>query len=86
MAYEAKREGLRVRGPRGVTPSSLSVAAQRLSRQQSVIDELKAINAGLLERFVRWQYNAYKYGLTEQQLNAELPRIDRGRTVPLRKG
>jgi len=85
-AYEAKKEGLQVRGPRSATPSSLSVAAQRLARQQSIIDELKTTNAGLLEKFVRWQYNAFKHGLTEQQLNADLPRIDRGRTVLLRMG
>lgn len=62
-------------------PSSLAIAAQRLARQKSVIDQLKSENDALLERFVRWQYNAYKYGMTEAQLDGDLPRIDRGRTA-----
>jgi len=36
---------------------------------------------GLLEQFVVWQYNAYKHGIKEHQLNAPLPRIDRERTA-----
>lgn len=79
-AYSAKKSGLQVHGPRTAMPSSLAVAAQRIARQQSVIDELKATNAALLEQFVRWQYNAYKYGVKEHQLNERLPRIDRERT------
>lgn len=80
-AYKAKRDGLRTRAPRTSLPSSLAIAAQRLARQQSVIDELTAVNNVLLERFVRWQYNAYKHGLSEAQLDAELPRINRRRTT-----
>lgn len=61
-------------------PSSLSVAAQRIARLQTEIYELKMQNDALLEQFVKWQYNAYKHGLKEHQLNADLPRIDRERT------
>lgn len=80
QAYIAKKTGLQVHLPRTATPSSLAVAAKRIAHQQSVIDELKSVNAALLEQFVKWQYNAYKYGMSEHQLNAELPRIDRNRT------
>lgn len=80
-AYKAKKEGLQARGSRPAMPSSLAIAAQRLARQQAVTDELKAKNSALLEQFVRWQYNAYKHGLTELHLNEDLPRIDRERTV-----
>lgn len=80
QAYTAKKSGLQVHGPRTAMPSSLAVAAQRIARQQCVIDELTATNAALLEQFVQWQYNAYKYGLKEHQLNEQLPRIDRERT------
>jgi hypothetical protein len=80
QAYVAKKSGLQVHAPRTATPSSLSVAAQRIAHQQSVIDELKSTNAALLEQFVKWQYNAYKYGMKENQLNEPLPRIDRERT------
>lgn len=56
------------------------MAALALAQRQSIIDELTAVNSALLERFVRWQYNAYKHGMSEAQLDAELPRINRGRT------
>lgn len=81
VAYKARRDGLKVRGARVPMPSSLAIAARRLARQQSEIDELMAQNGALLERFVRWQYNAYKHGMTEAQLEADLPRINRGRSV-----
>ena len=79
-AFSAKKSGAQVHEPRTATPSSLAIAAQRLARQQSVIDELKSTNAALMERFAQWQYNAHKFGVKEHQLNEPLPRIDRERT------
>lgn len=79
-AYAAKKSGLKVHGPRTAMPSSLAVAAQRIARLQTENDELRRKNDTLLEQFVKWQYNAYKHGIKEHQLNAELPRIDRERT------
>lgn len=79
-AYSAKKNGVKVHKPRTSMPSSLTMAAQRIARLQNENDELKATNAELLEQFVRWQYNAYKYGVKEHQLFEGLPRIDRERT------
>lgn len=79
-AYEVKKSGLKIHGPRNATPSSLKVAGVRIAKQQSEIDSLKAKNSALLEQFVKWQYNTYKYGIKEHQLNESLPRIDRERT------
>ena len=79
-AYKKKKKGLKIHGPRIATPSSLKVAAARISKQQSEVDTLKAKNMALLEQFVKWQYNAYKYGMKEHQLNESMPRIDRERT------
>lgn len=79
-AYNVKKKGLKIHGPRVATPSSLKVAAMRISKQQNDIDNLKAKNSALLEQFVKWQYNAYKYGIKEYQLNEMLPRIDRERS------
>lgn len=79
-AYTAKKNGLKVHGPRMAMPSSLAVAAQRIARLQTENDELKMRNDELLEQFAKWQYNAYKLDIKERQLNAELPRIDRERT------
>ena len=79
-AYEAKKNALKVHGPRTAMPSSLAVAAQRIARLQTENDALRSKNDALLEQFVKWQYNAYKHGVKEHQLNADLPRIDRERT------
>ena len=79
-AYLAKKKGLKIHGPRTALPSSLAAAAQRITKLQSENDRLKEKNSSLLEQFVVWQYNAYKYGLKEHQLNEVLPRIDRERT------
>jgi hypothetical protein len=59
----------------------LKIAAERIARLSAAVNEMNAREAGYKEQFVRWQYNAWKYaGLTETQLNEELPRIDRNRT------
>lgn len=79
-AYEAKKRGLKVHGPRTAMPSSLAAAALRIARLQGENDALRSKNDALLEQFVKWQYNAYKHGVKERQLNADLPRIDRERT------
>lgn len=79
-AYKAKKASLKIKGPSRPKPSSLTAAADRIARLQSEMDALKKKNDALLEQFVIWQYNAYKYGVKEHQLNEPLPRIDRERT------
>lgn len=58
-------------------PASLNIAEQRIRRLEAENDRLKAENSGLLERFVKWQYNAYKHGMQKGMLDANLPAIDR---------
>lgn len=79
-AYAAKKASLKVAGPRTPKPSSLTAAADRIGRLEGEVRSLKMKNDALLEQFVVWQYNAYKYGLKEHQLNEALPDIDRERT------
>lgn len=79
-AYTAKKKGLKICAPKTAMPSSLAIAAARIAKLQGENDRLKAQNNALLEKFVIWQYNAYKYGVTEDQLKESLPRIDRERT------
>lgn len=79
-AFRAKKAALKLKVPSKPKPSSLTVAADRISRLQSENEMLKRKNDALLEQFVVWQYNAYKYGVREDQLNAPLPRIDRERS------
>lgn len=58
-------------------PQTLKSAAQSIDRLKSENVRLKAENEKLLEMFLIWQYNAYKRGLTDIQLNEPLPDIDR---------
>jgi len=41
---------------------------------------LKEENNSYKEMFVLWQYNAYRLGIKEHELNAQLPKINRERT------
>ena len=79
-AFKAKKQQLKSVGVKRPLPSNLKAAADRIAKLQSEADLLKKKNSALLERFVVWQYNAYKYGMKEHQLNEPLPRIDRERT------
>jgi len=79
-AYSSKKLTLKVHGPVTPKPSNITIAADRIARLQSEIECLKRKNSALLEQFVVWQYNVYKYGMKEHQLNERLPYIDRERT------
>ena len=79
-AYSSKKDTIKVSGVVVSKPSNLNMASDRIGRLQSEIENLKRKNSALLEQFVIWQYNAYKYGMKEYQLNEPLPRIDRERT------
>ena len=79
-AYEAKKASLKLKAPSKPKPSSLTATADRIARLQSENEALKLKNDALLEQIVVWQYNTYKHGIKEHQLNAPLPRIDRERT------
>lgn len=79
-AYKTKKASLKLRAPSAPKPSSLTAAADRIARLQSENEMLRRKNDALLEQFVVWQYNSYKHGVKEHQLNAPLPRIDRERT------
>ena len=79
-AYSSKKSTIKMSGIVVSKPSNLNMASDRIGRLQSEIESLKRKNSALLEQFVIWQYNAYKYGMKEYQLNEPMPRIDRERT------
>ncbi|WP_349886342.1 hypothetical protein [Pantoea ananatis] len=79
-AYQVKKNALKGRDPKEPRPASMSIAAARIAKLESEVDELKEVNRRYKQLFVIWQYNAYKYGVKECQLNQPLPRIDRERT------
>lgn len=61
-------------------PASLKIAADRIEKLERELSEVKEINRTYKQQFVIWQYNAYKHGIKEHQLNAPLPKIDRERS------
>ena len=79
-AYQTKKEVLKNRSPKHPRPASLNIAAARIVNLESEIEELREQNRRYKQQFVIWQYNAYKHGMKEYQLNEPLPRIDRERT------
>ncbi len=78
--FKARKAGIKQKGNELPKPGNLNIAAERIARLQNENDMLKKKNAELLEKFVIWQYNAYKHGVKEHELNESLPRIDRERT------
>lgn len=58
-------------------PASLAIAEQRIRRLEGENQRLEAEKARLNEKFLRWQYNAEKKGLSEAYLESPLPRIYR---------
>jgi len=54
-------------------PNSLNLAHERLDRLAQENERFKLENARLLERFIRWQYNATLRGVTQEMLDRPLP-------------
>lgn len=83
-AYTACKKRLKEGPPKTSQPPSMRVAIERISRLEQENERLKRENAGLLQQFVVWQYNAHAYGLNGHILNKPLPGIDRGQTDNLK--
>lgn len=79
-AYKTKKAALKGSGVRKPRPSSLNTAAARIANLESQLDELKEKNRQYKQLFVIWQYNAYKRGMKQHELNSPLPKIDRERS------
>lgn len=77
LAFNNKKKRINNESQELRKPSSLNIASQRIKRLEEQNARLKKENDTLLEQFVKWQYNAYKYGMKEYQLNEPLPKIDR---------
>lgn len=79
-AFHATKRRLKEPDDHAPMPGSLRIAVARIRRLEAEADQLRGVNRILLERFVKWQYNAYARGLVERDLDRELPSIDRGST------
>lgn len=76
-AFAHKKEQLKDGPVATKKPASLSIAEQRIRRLENENRRLQEENSRLLERFLKWQYNAYKHGVFENELEKPLPRVDR---------
>ncbi len=80
IAYQAKKDALKGKTPKKPRPACLNAAASRIANLEAELAELKEQNRKYKQMFTIWQYNAYKKGITESQLNLPLPKIDRERS------
>lgn len=79
-SFQAKRSAFkRTTVNRKPLPSSLAVASDRIARLNAMVASLREENDRLRDCLVIWQYNAYKHGMTQKQLEESLPVIDRER-------
>ena len=77
IAYQTRKMALRRGEDSDVTRR---VSDQRLRRLTARLERLEHENELLRQRFARWQYNSWKYGLDESVLDESMPVVDRGRT------
>lgn len=80
VAFSETKKRLKDVLPKERRPASLKIAAARIEKLERELVEVKEINRAYKQQFLVWQYNAYKHGLKEHQLNAPLPKIDRERS------
>jgi len=78
-AYTVRKKG--VGKPTKRVPNSLTVAAQRIERLEAGNDRMREQIKQYEARFLRWIYNAQKKGVTINDLNQQLPEIERGSSV-----
>ncbi len=79
-AFAAKKSQAKLGVQPTKRPQSLAIAQQRIHRLENENWRLKAENDRLLERFIRWQYNAQKRGVSQAVLDQPLPKVDRDST------
>ncbi|CDH26259.1 hypothetical protein [Xenorhabdus bovienii] len=77
LAFLNKKSRLKGDSEDTKIPPSLAIAGQRIKRLEEENSRLRSENFRLLEKYIVWQYNAYRHGLSEEKLNMPLPAIDR---------
>ena len=77
QALRRRKAELASRGSRRAPTGELKVATERLERLKAENHRLQTQNDALLERFVKWAYNASLFGLDEQKLDQPMPPASR---------
>ncbi|MBD8155765.1 hypothetical protein IFU26_21395 [Pantoea agglomerans] len=72
-----KKKNIKTGNDEEKRPANLKMASQRISnlelKNKVLAEELRSLE----ERFVVWQFNAINHGISFEQLNNGLPKIDR---------
>ncbi|WP_373445344.1 hypothetical protein [Salmonella enterica] len=68
-AYRTKKNLSNLKKSGLKKPANLTIAAQQILNLKAENEMLKKQNNRYKEQFSYWQYNAYRYGFTMEQLN-----------------
>ena len=68
-AYRTKKNLSNLKKSGFKKPANLTIAAQQIINLKAENEMLKKQNNRYKEQFSYWQYNAYRHGLTMEQLN-----------------
>lgn len=68
-AYRTKKNLSNLKKSGLKKPANLTIAAQQILNLKAENEMLKKQNNRYKEQFIYWQYNAYRHGLTMEQLN-----------------
>lgn len=68
-AYRIKKNILNLKASDLKKPANLAIAAQQILNLKAENDALKSQNKRYKEQFTRWQYNAYRHGVSPENLN-----------------
>lgn len=79
-AFELQKKTIKSGASEVKRPANLNIASQQIRNLQLKNQSLKEEVRVLKQQFIIWQFNAYKYGIKEHQLNAPLMLVDREKT------
>lgn len=68
-AYRIKKNILNLKASDLKKSANLAIAAQQILNLKAENDALKTQNNRYKEQFTRWQYNAYRHGVSPENLN-----------------
>ena len=75
--FQVRQQELREGADQAPRDYALEAAAKRILDLEAQVRRLEDTKTLLLEKFRCWQYNAYAANLSEEQLNASLPKVNR---------
>ena len=75
--FRVRQQELRDAAEREPRDYALEAAKRRIGDLEAQVRRLEDTNLLLLEKFRRWQYNAYAHNVRMEQLDAPLPAVDR---------